>query len=149
MKRILRRDFFISLFWKQNDWHKHGVLVHTLRVVQECIKAKRYDFIPAAIFHDIGKPFVAYQDESDKLKGTYSFHNHEEISFQIIKRWPFLSDKTKSLVRYHYLLRAIMKTQEKGQVAKNVYYIKKLERQSDSFKQDLKIFQKIDDIAKD
>lgn len=93
-----------TLFIKQNQYHKYSVLRHTFEVAKECFKSKRYDFLAAAILHDIGKPVVAFQDEQDKIKKTYSFHGHEEKSFRIIKNWFFISEKTKILVRYHYLI---------------------------------------------
>lgn len=65
--------FFISLFWKQNKWHKHGVFIHTLRVVYYTFKGKEYRMIPAALLHDIGKPFVAYIREGEK---DLSFIDH-------------------------------------------------------------------------
>ena len=37
--------------------------------------------IPAAFLHDIGKPYVAFQNEKDKQIGEYSFFNHEEMIY--------------------------------------------------------------------
>lgn len=149
MKRVLRKAFFNTLFIKQNKWHKHGVLVHTLRLVQECIKAKRYDFILAGLLHDIAKPFCAFQDDNDKKTNQYSFHNHEELGYHIIKNWSFISDRTKTLVRYHYLLRSLEKTLEKGQLSKNRRIQRQLNKLDKDLLEDLKLFQKLDDIAKD
>ena len=69
--------------------------------------------IPAALLHDIGKPIVAYQKEEDILLGEYSFTDHEEKSYQMIKGWSFISGYTKELVRYHYLIRDIKKHKTK------------------------------------
>lgn len=148
MKRILRKNFFMTLFVKQNKWHKHSVLGHTLRLVQECIKAKRYDFILAGLLHDIAKPLSAIQDSKDKLQGTYSFPNHEELGYQIIKNW-WVSDKTKTLVRYHYLLRGYEKSLEKGLIGKANRYKRIINKLDDNLMKDLELFQKLDDIAKD
>jgi len=54
----------------------------------------------AGLLHDIGKPVVAYQKEEDIALGEYSFTDHEEMSYLIIKDWKFVSDYTKKLVRY-------------------------------------------------
>ncbi len=100
-----------SLFFTQNKWHQHGVLLHTLRVTYHTLKAKDFKLIPSAILHDIGKPFVAFvKDDEDIEFSEYSFTDHEEISYQIIKNWFFLSNYTKNIVRYHYLIRDIKKS---------------------------------------
>jgi len=107
------KPFLISLFFKQNKWHQHGVLVHTLRVLYSVIKAGDYKFIAAALLHDIGKPSVAFKkDEEDFEFDEYSFSDHEEKSYQIIKNWPFISKHTKLIVRYHYLIRDIKKSKK-------------------------------------
>ncbi|MGJ0319041.1 HD domain-containing protein [Aliarcobacter cryaerophilus] len=41
--------------------------------------------IPSAFLHDIGKPIITFQDEKNKITGEYSFYNHEELSYQVIK----------------------------------------------------------------
>ena len=111
MNKIFSIPFLNSLFCVQNKWHQHGVLVHTLRVVYYVIKNDKYKFISAAILHDIGKPFCAYKkDEEDFEFNEYSFTNHEEKSYQIIKNWKFISLYTKKIVRYHYLIRDIKKS---------------------------------------
>lgn len=112
LKKIFRKEFFITLFLKQNNYHKFGVLLHSLALVKHAIKYKQYKMIPAGILHDIGKPIIAFQDEKDKTTGEYSFHNHEELSYQIIKNWK-ISSYTKNLVRYHYLIRGMAKAKEK------------------------------------
>ena len=103
--------FLDSLFFTQNLWHQHGVLVHTLRVMYYVLKARKWKFLPAAIMHDFGKPFTAFKkDEEDYTFNEWSFTDHEERSYQIIKNWPFVSTYTKQLVRYHYLIRDIKKS---------------------------------------
>ena len=100
-----------SLFFTQNKWHQHGVLLHTLRVVYYTLKAGEFKMFAAALFHDIGKPSTAFvKDDEDREFNEYSFTDHEERSYQIIKNWSFLSDYTKDLVRYHYLIRDIKKS---------------------------------------
>lgn len=97
-----------SLFWIQNEWHQHGIFIHTLRVAYCTLKASEYKMLMAAFLHDVGKPSTAYiKDEDDVEFGEYSFTDHEERSYQTIKNWPFISDYTKNLVRYHYLIRDI------------------------------------------
>ena len=147
LKRIFRKEFFITLFVKQNNWHKYSVFNHTLALVVHTIKHKQYRMIPAAFLHDIGKPVIAYQDEKDKITGEYSFHNHEELSYQIIKNWK-ISLYTKNLVRYHYLIRGMSKAKQKNQLGK----YKRMKRSYDSldkaFTKELKLFMKFDDLAK-
>lgn len=151
------KKFIITLFFKQNKHHKHSVLIHTLKVFWFSLYSGRTKFCTAALLHDIGKPFVAIKDEDDY---GYSFTNHEEKSYQIIKNWPFISEYTKNVVRYHYLIRRIEKDSEKlkrGKKASNGdlitkegvdEMIKTYSNFSREFKIDLKIFQKLDDKAK-
>jgi len=111
--KIFSIPFLRSLFFVQNKWHQHGVLVHTLRVLYNVLKAKDYKFVAAALLHDIGKPFVAFKkDEEDVEFDEYSFSDHEERSYEIIKNLPFVSEYTKKIVRYHYLIRDIKKSQK-------------------------------------
>jgi len=148
LKRVFRKEFLITLFIKQNKWHKHNVLIHTLKVAYYAHKAKEYKMIPAAILHDIGKPFVAYQDKKDKISGEYSFTNHEEIGYQLIKKMPFISNYTKNLVRYHYLIRGIQKAQEKGQTGKYKRLKRIFNKLDQNFIKDLEKFLIFDDKAK-
>jgi predicted HD phosphohydrolase len=144
---IYSKPFLKSLFLVQNNWHKHGVLIHTIKVAYHAFKAKRYDMIPAAFLHDIGKPRVAYQKEEDIEVGEYSFTDHEEKSYQMIKDIPFISNYTKQLVRYHYLIRDIKKskTEDPNRYKQKV---KIWDTLSDEFKEDLHIFLVFDDKAK-
>ncbi|MDT8339748.1 MAG: HD domain-containing protein [Sulfurimonas sp.] len=107
------RAFWESLFFVQNKWHQHGVLLHTLRVLYYIFKAGEFRFFAAGVLHDIGKPVCAYKkDDEDVEFGEYSFSDHEERSYEIIKNWPFISEYTKQVVRYHYLIRDIKKSKE-------------------------------------
>jgi len=141
------KNIFVTTFIKQNKWHKHSVLIHTLKVSYVCLKNNRYDLFTTALLHDIGKPLVAFQDEKDIILDTYSFTNHEEKSYQIIKNIPFISTRTKTLVRYHYLIRDIVLKKKKG----NLDWINK-QKIWDSLdnitKKDLEVFLKFDDLGK-
>ncbi len=111
--KIFSYAFLHSLFWKQNEWHQHGVLVHTLRVTYYALKAGEFRFFAAGLLHDVGKPFTAFKkDKEDHEFNEWSFTDHEERSYQIIKNWPFISDYTKKIVRYHYLIRDIKKSKK-------------------------------------
>ena len=147
LKRIFRKEFFITLLIKQNNWHKYSVLNHTLALVVHAIKHKQYRMIPAAFLHDIGKPVIAFQDENDKTTGEYSFHNHEELSYQIIKNWK-ISSYTKDLVRYHYLIRGMSKSKEKNEIGKYKRMKRSYDSLDSSFTKELKLFMKLDDLAK-
>lgn len=144
---IFSKPFLKSLFFIQNEWHQHGVLVHTLRVVYYMIKAGDMRLFCAGLLHDIGKPFVAYQKDEDIEFGEYSFTDHEEVSYQIIKKWFFISQYTKEIVRYHYLIRDIKKHE-----TENVdRYIEKKniwDSLDKKIQDDLYLFLKYDDLGK-
>jgi hypothetical protein len=146
-KRILKKEFFITLFFKQNKWHKFGVLLHTFAVVFHIIKSKKYKMIPAGFLHDIGKPYVAFQDEKDKISNEYSFHNHEEISYQIIKNWK-VSEYTKKLVRYHYLIRGMQKAKDRNNIERYNRMKRAFDSLNSNFIKDLKLFMHFDDLGK-
>lgn len=138
----------MSLFFVQNKWHQHGVLMHTLRVLYYTLKAGDFKFFAAALLHDIGKPSIAHvKDDEDREFGEYSFTDHEERSYQIIKNWFFISDFTKKIVRYHYLIRDIKKSQIEDKAR---YEIKKKIWDTLDFKtqQDLAVFLHYDDLGK-
>ncbi len=85
--------------------------MHTLRVTYYALKAGDFKLFAAALLHDVGKPSTAFiKDEEDRKFGEYSFTDHEERSYQIIENWFFISDYTKKIVRYHYLIRDIKKS---------------------------------------
>lgn len=146
--RIFSKPFLDSLFFTQNKWHQHGVLLHTLRVVYYTLKNGDFKMLAAALLHDIGKPFVAFKkDEEDWEYNEWSFTDHEEKSYQIIKNWPFISEYTKNMVRYHYLIRDIKKSKKEDLPR----YAKKKEiwdRLDDDFKEELQRFLKYDDLGK-
>ena len=146
--RIFRKEFFITLFIKQNKWHRYSVLVHTLMVVYHAVKAKQYKMITAGLLHDIGKPVLAYQGENDRLTGQYSFTNHEEISYRLIKKVPFISDYTKNLVRYHFLIRGMDISKRKGYDGRYKRMRRIYDSLDESFVDDLKLFLEFDDLAK-
>ncbi len=111
--KFYSKPFLKSLLITQNKWHQHGVFLHTLRVVYYALKAGEKKFFAAALLHDIGKPFTAFvKDEEDREFNEYSFTDHEERSYQIIKNWSFISEYTKDMVRYHYLIRDINKSKK-------------------------------------
>lgn len=147
LKRIFRIDFLKSFLYKQNKWHAHGVFLHTMYVVYYVLKNKEYKMLAAAFLHDIAKPIIAYQNNSDKTTGEYSFTNHEEISYQIVKNWP-LSTYTKKLIRYHYLLRGMSNSKKRNQMGKYHRMKRSYDSLSDSFKEDLTKFMIFDDLAK-
>jgi len=137
-----------TLFWKQNKHHKYGVLLHTLKVIYHVIQKRLYWMIPAAFLHDISKPFVAYQKPLDILVGEYSFTDHEEQSYQMIKNLKGVSEYTKELVRYHYLLRDMDKCLKRNNTQRYKEKKKIWDGLPSQFHQDLRKFQKCDDAAK-
>lgn len=139
---------FMSLFFVQNKWHQHGVLLHTLRVLYHVIKARDFRFFAAALLHDIGKPSTAYKkDEEDREFGEYSFTDHEERSYQIIENWFFISDYTKQIVRYHYLLRDIKKSKTEDKSRYDIK-IKIWDKLNKNLQEDLAVFLRYDDLGK-
>ena len=145
---VFSRNFLRSLFIKQNQWHRHSVLVHTLRVTWYCITHRQYQMIVAGLLHDVGKPYTAKQTEQEDVDHDwYSFKNHEEMSYQIIKDWRFISDDTKQLVRYHYLIRDLHKSRQK-EPKRHRRLQKVWDKLEPSFKEDLKQFLILDDKGK-
>jgi hypothetical protein len=138
----------MTLFIKQNNWHRYGVFIHTWMVVYHALRAKEYKMITAGFLHDIAKPLVAYRDEEDKITGEYSFTNHEELSYQVIKNWFFISEYTKRLVRYHFLIRGMEISQKKGQAGRYNRMKRIYDNLDKDFVEDLKRFLKYDDLAK-
>lgn len=142
------KPFLDSLFFTQNKWHQHGVLIHTLRVTYEIIKSGDFRMIAAGLLHDVGKPSTAFvKDEEDREFHEWSFTDHEERSYEIIKNWRFVSDYTKNLVRYHYLIRDIKKSKKEDleRFAKKQAIWESLD---DATKKDLEIFLMHDDAGK-
>ena len=153
MSLKIRNSFFskpyiLSLFFIQNKWHQHGVLVHTLRVFYYTLKHGEYKLLVAALLHDLGKPSSAFvKDEEDIEFGEYSFTDHEERSYQIIKNWPFISEYTKRIVRYHYLIRDIKKSYTEDKSRYDIK-IKIWNSLSSDLKKDVELFMKFDDLGK-
>jgi len=152
MNRVNNKFFSIpflrSLFFIQNKWHQHGVLIHTLRVTYYALKAGDFKFFAAGLLHDIGKPSTAYiKDDEDIEYGEYSFTDHEERSYQIIKNWFFISQYTKDIVRYHYLIRDIRKSKTEDPAR---YERKKKiwDTLDEAMKSDLERFIMYDDLGK-
>ncbi len=146
--KIFSYPFLDSLFFTQNLWHQHGVFVHTLRVTYYALKEGKFQFFAAGLLHDIGKPFSAFKkDEEDYEFNEWSFTDHEERSYQIIKNWPFVSDYTKKIVRYHYLIRDIKKSKKENlkRYAKKSAIWDSLD---ESLQEDLRKFLKYDDRGK-
>jgi len=151
------KKFLVTLFIRQNKHHKHSVLVHTLIVFWYTLISLKIKFCMAALLHDIGKPFVATLKKDGY---NYSFTNHEEKSYQIIKNWEFISEYTKDLVRYHYLRRRMAKDEIKLKEGRNSSNgdlitkesVNKLIETYNSldieFQKDLRLFQVLDDKAK-
>ena len=150
MNKIYSKNFWKSLLYRQNDYHRYGVFRHTLMVVYHLFRDSQYKMLMAGVLHDFGKPYTAHADAKDiyRGRGELSFTNHEEISYQIIKNWSFISEYTKLIVRYHYLIRGMKKAKEKNQLAK----YKRLQRVwnslSKELQNDLANFLKADDLAK-
>ena len=142
------KPFLISLFFVQNKWHQHGVLLHTLRVIYYTLKAAKFKLFATALLHDIGKPFTAFvKDDEDREFNEYSFSDHEEYSYQIIKDYFFLTQYTKDIVRYHYLIRDIKKS-KKEDLKRYKEKQKIWDSLDDKIKIDLADFLVYDDLGK-
>ena len=142
------KPYLLSLFFIQNKWHQHGVLLHTLRVVYYTLKEGQFKLFATALLHDIGKPSTAFvKDEEDIEFGEYSFTDHEERSYQIIKNWFIISEYTKEMVRYHYLIRDIKKSYKED---KSRYDVKRKiwDSLSGEIQKDLELFLRFDDLGK-
>lgn len=104
--------------------------------------------VAAGFLHDVGKPFVAFKkDDEDWEFDEWSFTDHEERSYQIIKNWPFISEYTKLLVRYHYLIRDIKKS-KKEDLARYVAKKEIWDSLDEDLQKDLERFLKYDDLGK-
>jgi len=113
-----------------------------------CLKGGDFKFFAAGLLHDVGKPFTAFKkDEEDIEFDEYSFTDHEEMSYQLIKNIPFISKHTKELVRYHYLIRDIKKSKtedlQRYEVKKAIW-----DKLDDEMKVELERFLIYDDLGK-
>lgn len=146
--KIFSKPFLDSLFFTQNKWHQHGVLMHTLRVTYNCLKGGDFRFFAAGILHDIGKPSTAFKkDAGDYKYNEWSFTDHEERSYEIIKDWPFISEYTKNIVRYHYLIRDIKKS-KKEDLERFAQKQAIWDTLDEAIQEDLAIFLHYDDLGK-
>jgi hypothetical protein len=145
---IFSKPFMMSLFFVQNKYHQHGVLVHTMRVVYYTLKAFDFRLLSAAFFHDLGKPFVAFKKDDEYIEfNEYRFTDHEEISYEIVKNWFFLSDYSKKIIRYHYLIRDIKKSKQED-LARHDKKLLIWNSLDDTLRLDLERFLKYDDLGK-
>jgi len=101
----------------------------------------------AGLLHDIAKPHSAHQDKEDIITGEYSFTNHEAMGYHIIKNW-YISDRTKLLVRYHYLIRGMDLSKKRNKISKYNRQKRIWDSLNNKMQEDLKIFQKCDDLGK-
>jgi len=150
MNTIYSYNFWKSLFFQQNNHHAHGVFFHSVLVVYHLFKMKQYKMMVAGVLHDISKPVVAKPDAKDIARGfgELSFTSHEELGYQTIKNWGFISDYTKQIVRHHYLIRGMNKAKQEGEMAKYRRLKRVWDSLSPGMKDDLAIFLKADDLAK-
>jgi len=150
MNRYYDYNFLKSLLFRQNNYHRFGVIGHTLAVTYHAIRNKDYRFVVPALLHDFGKPFTANPDEKDLEEGlgNLSFTNHEELSYRIIKDWNFITEWDKLIVRHHYLIRGMKKAKQKGNFAKYRRLRRTWDRLDDTMKEDLGTFLKYDDLGK-
>lgn len=82
-------------FKQNNIWHIYDVLEHILHVVDEV--SNNLDLRLAALFHDIGKPFVYKEDEN----GVGHFYGHWNKSNEIFCKYADkynLDESTKRIV---------------------------------------------------
>jgi tRNA nucleotidyltransferase (CCA-adding enzyme) len=100
-------------FEQESRYHSLTVDEHTFAVVQAA--ADRGYALPvrlAALFHDLGKPYVAWRGTDDRLhyhaKRGYSDRSHEQVSCELARsallrlRYPNdLRDRVIRIVRYH------------------------------------------------
>jgi len=146
--KVFSKPFLSSLFFIQNKWHQHGVFVHTLRVTYCIVRARDFRFFAAGLLHDVGKPFTALKKDAEDYEfREWSFTDHEERSYEIIKNWPFVSEYTKKIVRYHYLIRDIRKSKKENLER----YAKKCaiwDTLDEKMKADLEVFLMHDDAGK-
>lgn len=94
----------VSKGFKQNNkWHIYDVYDHTLNVV-DYVDASNINLRYAALFHDIGKPYVYSEDEN----GVGHFYGHWDKSLELFlkfaKRNLFSEndiEQISKLIKYH------------------------------------------------
>ena len=141
------RSVVRSFLYRQNEWHAHGVFLHTVKVTYYAVFKGGFKYLACALLHDVGKPITAFQNPEDIEKDIYSFTDHEERSYQIIKDWPLISDWTKLMVRHHYLIRSMSKEKDRNP---DLYVEKRAAWESlpEELKVELAKFLKYDDLGK-
>lgn len=146
--RFFSKPFLSSLLFVQNEYHQHGVFFHTLRVTYYALRGGDFRFFAAGLLHDIGKPSTAFKKDAEDYEfDEWSFTDHEERSYEIIREWPLVSEYTKKIVRYHYLIRDIKKSKSENPER----YLKKKaiwESLDRGLQEDLALFLKYDDAGK-
>ena len=102
-------------FEQESRYHDMTVDEHTFEVVQAAAKAGAPLRVRlAALFHDLGKPHVAWRGTDDRLhyyaKPGYATHSHEQVSAQLAEaalerlRYPTeLRQRVVRIVRAHML----------------------------------------------
>lgn len=90
---------------QENIWHPYNVFEHTLRVV-DGVDNKEFSLRLAALFHDVGKPFVKKIGDD----GQAHYYGHWDVSKKIFKKYKdnfYISSSTYGLVcdliEYHDL----------------------------------------------
>jgi len=107
-----------------------------------------FKFFMASLLHDVGKPSTAFKKDAEDIEfDEYSFTDHEERSYQMIKNLPFISQYTKNIVRYHYLIRDIKKSKTED-IKRYNDKIKIWNSLSDEMHEDLRRFLIYDDLGK-
>jgi tRNA nucleotidyltransferase/poly(A) polymerase len=100
-------------FDQESRYHALTVDEHTFAVVQAAADARRaLPVLLAALFHDLGKPHVAWRGTDGRLhyyaKHGYADKSHEQVSCELARdallrlRYPnALRDRVVRIVRYH------------------------------------------------
>lgn len=117
----LLNDFYkLKLVVCDNKYHpEKNVYNHSIQVFELAYNySNDYHLIFASLFHDIGK--------------SISVHNHAFISAELLKKYPFVTEKILWLVRNHlrvsYLLSGEMKRKSKiDYLTSHQYYQQLLE----------------------
>lgn len=94
----------VSKGFKQNNkWHIYDVYDHTLNVV-DYVDASNINLRYAALFHDIGKPYVYSEDEN----GVGHFYGHWDKSLELFLKFAKRNlfnendiEQISKLIKYH------------------------------------------------